>query len=94
MLETVVKCARQAADPAIRAQHNMNFTFFAIQYYGECYAGDDSVATKYDQGGTSQNCYMGTGGSFVNNVYHFGSPIRKYRYSFDFTPFYLLSYIL
>eukprot|EP00112_Aurelia_sp_Birch-Aquarium-sp1_P003530 Seg1394.13 transcript_id=Seg1394.13/GoldUCD/mRNA.D3Y31 product="A disintegrin and metalloproteinase with thrombospondin motifs 18" protein_id=Seg1394.13/GoldUCD/D3Y31 len=76
MLDIVVTCARKAADPAVRTQHNMNFTFFAIQYYGECYAGDDSVVNKYDIKGTSTNCYDGTGGSFVNYVYHFGSPIQ------------------
>ncbi|XP_065062702.1 A disintegrin and metalloproteinase with thrombospondin motifs 6-like isoform X2 [Rhopilema esculentum] len=66
MSKTVKSCARQAA----------SYKFFGVQYYGECWA---SNKTKYFLSGSSHNCYMGTGGEFVNYIYVFNAPIATTR---------------
>lgn len=65
MSPIVKSCAKLAAsDPR-------KFTFFAVQFYGECYAGTDAVTDTYYTLGQSTSCYQGTGGTAVNYVYHF-----------------------
>ena len=67
---------KQCFDAIKSLEHEKNesdkYMFFAIQFYGECWAGDESVAQKYFLSGTSTNCYKGTGGSGVNFVYKIG----------------------
>eukprot|EP00794_Sanderia_malayensis_P011708 gene11708-12929_t len=75
MSKTVGKCAK-AVNDRNKASANSNFPFFSIQFYGECWSGDASVARTYFTSGSSTNCYMGTGGSGVNYVYHFGSNMQ------------------
>jgi len=43
--------------------------YFAIQYYGECYAAPEG--TQYDRHGVANNCWSGVGGSYSNYVYSF-----------------------
>ena len=65
MSKTVILCARAAT----------SYKYFAIQYYGECWASNDE---KYFLSGSSTNCYMGTGGDLTNYVYTFTNPESKY----------------
>lgn len=63
MLPTIEQCAQLA--------HKSGYKYFAIQFYGECWAGDASVANTYDTAEASTNCFSGTGASGVNFVYKF-----------------------
>ena len=65
MSKTVIACARLAT----------KYKYFGIQYYGECWAGNEET---YYLSGTSTECYMGTGREFVNYVYSFNGPVSKY----------------
>ena len=73
MKTTVRKCANEVRRKEVVNRYHKKFKYFAIQFYGECWAGDESVSKAYFVDGTSNNCYMGTGGSLVNFVYQFGA---------------------
>eukprot|EP00795_Rhopilema_esculentum_P008207 gene8207-14144_t len=68
---------KQCFDAIKSLEHENNtpgkYRFFAIQFYGECWAGGETVAQKYFLSGTSTNCYQGTGGSGANFVYKIGT---------------------
>lgn len=53
---------------------------FAIQYYGECWSGNEGEKT-YSEYGWSRNCWQGVGGSHTNFVYEFvdGKKVRTYH---------------
>lgn len=61
MSETVILCSRKATA----------YKYFAIQYYGECWGGNDET---YFLSGSSQQCWMGTGKEFNNYVYSYNGP--------------------
>ena len=65
MSETVILCSRKATA----------YKYFAIQYYGECWGGNDET---YFLSGSSQQCWMGTGKEFNNYVYSYNGPESKY----------------
>ena len=48
-------------------QHNVQY--FAVQYYGECWAADPGTVPHYDKYGASSNCWNGVGGAWTNHVY-------------------------
>ena len=73
MTRTVRQCADEVQKPEVEKKYHKKFKYFALQFYGECWAGDESVSKTYILGGTSKNCYMGTGGASTNFVYHFGA---------------------
>ena len=73
MSRTVQQCADEVQKPEVEKKFKKKFKYFAIQFYGECWAGDESVSKTYFIDGTSKNCYEGTGGSYTNYVYHFGA---------------------
>lgn len=52
-----------------------NYPFFAIQYYGECWVGNETIKDTYYKYGPAKDCYQGAGGVFENYVYHIGSPV-------------------
>eukprot|EP00794_Sanderia_malayensis_P011717 gene11717-12938_t len=64
MTPTVKKCALLAA--------SKSYEYFAIQFYGECWAGKTNASKHFYVDGPSDNCYQGTGGRDVNFVYRFG----------------------
>ncbi len=64
MEPTIKACAKLASAKP--------YTYFAIQFYGECWGGEASAATTYYIDGPSDNCYAGTGGHDTNYVYHLG----------------------
>ena len=70
---TVRKCANEVQRNEVQKKFHKKFEYFALQFYGECWAGNESVSKTYFVDGTSNNCYMGTGGPTVNFVYHFGA---------------------
>ena len=47
-LETVEQCAQVA--------FNKDYEYFAVQFYGVCYTGNDASQTKYDKHGKSHKC--------------------------------------
>lgn len=53
---------------------------FAIQYYGECWSGNEGEKT-YSEYGWSRNCWQGVGGSNTNFVYEFvdDKKVRTYH---------------
>ena len=61
---TVRRCAYVA--------HALGYQYFAVQYYGECWAGKDGASTynKYGQA-PEGDCWNGCGASFRNSVYRF-----------------------
>ena len=72
-MPTIQKCYEGAK--------SKNFTFFALQYYGECWLGDENTANTYSDAGFSTECVSGSGKQWTNFVYHIGSSIRKHLYS-------------
>ena len=52
----------------------MGHTYFSIQYYGECWAGDDDTAERYYLNGYTDRCENGIGGVAANYVYKIGTP--------------------
>lgn len=70
---TVQKCADEVQKPEMEKKFGTKLKFFALQFYGECWAGGESASKTYFLSGTSKNCYSGTGGSRTNFVYHFGA---------------------
>ena len=72
MSQTVQKCAMEVDRRNRDSLNPTNFDFFALQDFGECWAGDQSAAATYSTAGASSNCRMGTGGArLVNYVYRF-----------------------
>ena len=63
------RCAEQA--------HAMGYVYFAVQFHGECWAGDENTADSYYRNGYSPNCKDGVGGAAANFVYKIGSPEGK-----------------
>ena len=66
-LETVQQCAQVAL--------TKGYEYFAVQYYGECYTGND-VSQTYDKHGGSDKCVetdktlgFRVGGEHTNFVY-------------------------
>lgn len=43
---------------------------FGVQYYGECWSGNEGDKT-YSEYGSSPNCWKGVGGRRTNFVYEF-----------------------
>ncbi|XP_078380418.1 A disintegrin and metalloproteinase with thrombospondin motifs 6-like isoform X1 [Oculina patagonica] len=71
MNETISKCAIDTAEK------DPNFQVFAIQFYGECYSGNDGLQ-RYNMYGSlpygednTNHCWAGVGGEGVNFVYKF-----------------------
>lgn len=71
MNETISKCAIDAAE------RDPNFQVFAIQFYGECYSGNDGLQ-RYNMYGSlpygddnTKFCWAGVGGEGNNFVYKF-----------------------
>ena len=64
---------QQCADAIQNDPKKKSFKYFTIQFYGECWGGEETVSKTYFREGTTKNCYMGTGGAGVNYVYHFGT---------------------
>lgn len=63
MTKTVAACAQRNI-----GQH----AFFAIEFYGECWAGDQSVQNQYFSEGEADTCYAGVGAENSIYIYHFG----------------------
>ena len=61
MNATIEACAKLAME------HNV--IYFAIQYYGECYAAEPGTVPNYDKYGPQDNCWNGAGASWSNYVY-------------------------
>ena len=56
------------------ATASQNYTFFGVEFYGECYAGNNLEAAAISQGEVSVNscdseCFGGVGGNEVMFVY-------------------------
>ncbi|XP_065062790.1 A disintegrin and metalloproteinase with thrombospondin motifs 6-like [Rhopilema esculentum] len=66
---TVQQCANAIAHRRRTGKPKAKVSYFALQFYGECWAGDESVSYRYFAFGASKLCYQGTGGSSVNFVY-------------------------
>lgn len=64
MDKTVEECAHEVV------LKNSTYKVFGIQFYGECWSGDEGDKT-YSEYGTSPNCWKGVGGSTANFVYAF-----------------------
>ncbi|CAH3138304.1 unnamed protein product [Pocillopora meandrina] len=60
--KTVLDCARRV--------NSKGFRFFGIQFYGECWSGENAELT-YNKQGTSKNCFRGLGERKANFVYAF-----------------------
>ena len=69
MNATIIACS-EAVSKATTA-----YKYFAIQYYGECWAGNDET---YFLSGSSQECWMGTGKEHNNYVYSYKGPESKH----------------
>ena len=61
MNATIKACAKLAKE------HNV--VYFAIQYYGECWAAKPGTVPDYDWYGPAYNCWNGVGSSWSNYVY-------------------------
>ena len=70
---TVQRCANEIAHRRRTGKLKARVSYFAIQFYGECWAGEESVSNRYFAFGASKRCYQGTGASSVNFVYRFFS---------------------
>lgn len=57
---TVEPCARLASEHDVK--------YFAIQFYGECWASSNATA-QFDKYGPSEKCWDGVGGKGTNYVY-------------------------
>ena len=94
MSPTVQTCADEVRKQETEKKFKMKLTYFAVQFYGECWAGGNSVADKYFIYGSSKNCYKRTGGPSVNFVYRFGSEKSKLFFSNSYlTAFFYHRYI-
>lgn len=60
--KTVLECARRV--------NSKGFRYFGIQFYGECWSGENAELT-YNKQGTSKNCFRGLGERNANFVYAF-----------------------
>ncbi|PFX27847.1 Deleted in malignant brain tumors 1 protein [Stylophora pistillata] len=60
--KTVAECARRV--------NLKGFHYFGVQFYGECWSGDN-VELTYNKQGTSKNCFQGVGRRRANFVYGF-----------------------
>lgn len=60
--KTVLECARRV--------NSKGFRYFGIQFYGECWSGENAELT-YNKQGTSKNCFRGLGERKANFVYAF-----------------------
>ena len=59
--KTVQACAKKVRELC-------GWKYFGIQFYGECWGGQDK-STSYDMHGKSTNCVMGVGKEYTNYVY-------------------------
>ena len=58
---TIMACAKLALEHKVE--------YFAVQYYGECWAVKPGIVPDYDKYGPADNCWSGVGGSWSNYVY-------------------------
>ena len=71
MSKTIDKCAHATT------QHDHTLQVFALQFYGECYSGDNGLETYKKYGARFYNdtvydtCWAGVGGKHINFVYKF-----------------------
>eukprot|EP00112_Aurelia_sp_Birch-Aquarium-sp1_P017464 Seg405.6 transcript_id=Seg405.6/GoldUCD/mRNA.D3Y31 product="hypothetical protein" protein_id=Seg405.6/GoldUCD/D3Y31 len=66
------KIVKKCAD-AVRAR---GYTWFGVQFYGECWSGPNSWMT-YNMYGPSDNCWKGVGKHWTNMVYNFEGQGRR-----------------
>ena len=55
--------------------------YFALQFYGECWAGDSDTGATFYLNGNSHKCDNGVGGEAANFVYKIGSPVGMGHYN-------------
>ena len=72
MTKTVVACADFIKKPETIQRFGKLLKFFAIKFYGECWAQDESAASTYYNRGKDNGCYENTGDHDTVYVYHFG----------------------
>lgn len=65
MSKTVKKCAEDAL--------SKHYDVFGVQFYGECWSGDEGYKTYDKDGFNLQGCWEGVGKSNNNYVYAFTS---------------------
>ncbi|XP_028401265.1 A disintegrin and metalloproteinase with thrombospondin motifs 6-like isoform X2 [Dendronephthya gigantea] len=58
---TIIACAKLAQEHKVE--------YFAVQYYGECWAVKPGIVPNYDKYGPAGNCWSGVGGPWSNYVY-------------------------
>ena len=61
--------------------HSLGFVYFALQFYGECWAGDSDTADTFYLNGNSHKCDNGVAGEAANFVYKIGSPAGMVHYN-------------
>ncbi|XP_065063437.1 uncharacterized protein LOC135689983 [Rhopilema esculentum] len=76
MTKTIVACADFIKKPETIRRYGQLLKFFAIKFYGECWAETENVSFSYYSRGTFDSCYKKTGAENSVYVYHFGPSER------------------
>ncbi|XP_065063438.1 uncharacterized protein LOC135689984 [Rhopilema esculentum] len=76
MTKTVIACADFIKKPETIKRYGELLKFFAIKFYGECWAKNESAAPTYYYRGKDNGCYENTGDHDTVYVYHFGPSER------------------
>ncbi|XP_065063436.1 uncharacterized protein LOC135689982 isoform X2 [Rhopilema esculentum] len=82
MTKSVIACADHIKKPETIQYYGQEFTFFAIKFYGECWAQDTTAQTTYYSRGDASSCYEKTGGDSSVYAYHFGPADQQTKISF------------
>ncbi|KAK3728015.1 hypothetical protein QZH41_010949, partial [Actinostola sp. cb2023] len=61
-------------DACARIASIKGYTYFAVQFYGECWSGPNAEST-YDDKGPSKHCVVGVGKAWTNFVYRINKGI-------------------
>jgi hypothetical protein len=68
----------KSIDECRKLAENSNNNVFGMQYYGQCFVGNDKdSALKYNENVNKDNCNS-MGGTWTNQVYFKDSPIKQY----------------
>ena len=72
MTKIIIACADHIKKPETIQYFGQEFKFFAIKFYGECWAQDTTAETTYYSRGDDSSCYEKTGVDNSVYAYHFG----------------------
>ena len=72
MTKTISACANYIKKPETIKLYGQLLKFFAIKFYGECWAETENAKFSYYRRGTFDTCYEKTGGESSVYIYHFG----------------------